>query len=320
MQIYHLLAQMYIGKNDINRAINTYKAALKKESNSYQNLMNLANAYQLNGDYEQAIAQCNRMERLFPEIWKSKGHYSLSSILIEKGEYKKVIGIIKAKLSDSKESDLNTQSDLLTNWAYLLYLGGDLNTARMKLDEVLSKPVSLKNQLLAYLVKGYLLTEESRIQELSNITQTAQDSVNRHKDEPFNKILNSAIRFNYYFGKKDYKSAITEYGKMDDKGDFKIRYNYYAGLAYLELKEYSRVTKLIKEMRKPFIATDVRSFVYPRSFYLEGRVNEALGNKDLAKNNYQSLLNIWKDGDKQAADYQNTIYKLNQLKKTNINY
>ena len=320
MQIYHLLAQMYIGKNDINRAINTYKAALKKESNSYQNLMNLANAYQLNGDYEQAIAQCNRMERLFPEIWKSKGHYSLSGILIEKGEYKKVIGIIKAKLSDSKESDLNTQSDLLTNWAYLLYLGGDLNTARMKLDEVLSKPVSLKNQLLAYLVKGYLLTEENRIQELSNITKTAQDSVNRHKDEPFNKILNSAIRFNYYFGKKDYKSAITEYGKMDDKGDFKIRYNYYAGLAYLELKEYSRVTKLIKEMRKPFIATDVRSFVYPRSFYLEGRVNEALGNKDLAKNNYQSLLNIWKDGDKQAADYQNTIYKLNQLKKTNINY
>lgn len=100
---------------------------------------------------------------------------------------------------------------------------------------------------------------------------------------------------------------------MDDKGGFKYRYNYYAALVYIELKNYSKVMELIKDMRKPLISSDVRSFIYPRSFYLEGLVNEGRNNIELAKKNYQTLLKIWQDGDKEAPDYQNVLQQYNSL-------
>lgn len=318
-QLYHLIAQMYIGKNEIHRAIQTYKAVSSEAPNSYQNLLNLAHAYQLNGDYDQAISQYRNVERIFPELWKSKEYYSISSVYMEQGRYNDTIGLIETKLSDLKESDLNTQADLLNNWAFLSYLLGNYNTANAKVDQVLSTSVSLHNQLIGYLVKGYLLAENNNISELSKIIQITQDLVNEHKDESFYNILNSAIRFNYYFAKKDYNSAITEFDNMDGKGDFKYRYNYYAALVYIELKNYSKVMELIEDMRKPLISSDVRSFIYPRSFYLEGLVNEAIGNIELAKQNYQTLLKIWQDGDKEAPDYQDTLQRFSNLEKLNIN-
>ncbi len=304
---------MYIGKDDINRAISTYQSVLNKEPNSYQIMLNLAQAYQLNGEYDQAITQCFNTERLFPELWKSKGNYLLSSIYIEQGKYSNVINIIETKLSDLNESDLNTQSELLNNLAFLTYLLGDHTGASNKLDQVFSSNVSIKNQLVAYLVKGYLLAEVNNVSELSDITQVVQDSVNQHTDETFINILNSAMRFNYYFAMEDYHSAIAEFDNMDDKGDFKYRYNYYAGLAYLKLENYPKVFELLNEMRNPFLSLDVRSFIFPRSFYLEGFANEAMGNLDEAKINYQTLLNIWKDGNTEAPDYQETLQRFNNL-------
>ncbi|MCK4903171.1 MAG: protein kinase [Candidatus Marinimicrobia bacterium] len=312
-QLFHLIAQMYIGTNKIGQAIQTYKTVLNDAPNSYQNLLNLAHAYQFSGDYDQAMSQYSNVERIFPEIWESQKQYLLSSIYFEQGRYKDVIDLIVKRLSDLKESDLNTQSDLLIDWAFLSYLLGDSNIANTKLDQVLSNSISLKNQLVAYLVKGYVLAESNRISDLSNIIKVAQDLVDEHKDESLYSILNSAIRFNYYFAKKDYTHAISEFDNMDDLGDFKYRYYYYAGLAYLELEQYPNVLELIKEMRKPFISPDVRSFIYPRSFYIEGLMNEAIGNTVLAKQNYHTLLNIWIDGDKEAPNYQSVIQRYNSL-------
>ena len=309
---------MYIGKNEINRAINIFQAELSKEPNSYQNLLNLARAYQLNGEYDQAITQCLNIERLFPELWKSKGNHLLSSIYIEQGKYKNVIDILETELSDLNESDLNTQSDILNNLAFLSYLLGDKTAANNKLNQVLSNSVSLKNQLIAYLIKGYLLAYDNNISELSNIVQISQDSLNKHPDETFYNILNSAIKFNYYYANGDYRSATTEFDNMDDKGDFKYRYNYYAGLAYLKLGNYPKVLQLINEMRNPFLSSDVRSFIYPRSFYIEGLVHEASGNLEEANNSYQTLLNIWKNGDREAPEYQETLQRFTNLEIFNI--
>ncbi len=312
-QLYNLLAKMYIGKNEINRAISTFKSGLNKEPNSYQIMLNLAQTYQLNGEYEQAITQCFNTERLFPELWKSKGHYLLSSIYIEQGKYSDVIDIIETKLSDLNESDLNTQSELLNNLAFLSYLLGDYTTAGNKVNQVLSNSVSLKNQLIAYLVKGYLLAQDNNISELSDIAQVVQDSVNQHKDETFNNIINRAIQFNYYFATEEYQSAIIEFNNMDNKGDFKYRYNYFAGLAYLKLENYPKVFELLNEMRNPFLSFEVRSFIYPRSFYLEGLANEAMGNLEEAKISYQTLLNIWKDGNSEAPEYQEILQRFNNI-------
>ncbi|MEE8340660.1 MAG: protein kinase [Candidatus Neomarinimicrobiota bacterium] len=312
-QLYHLLAQMYIGKNEVQRAIQTYKTGSREASDSYQNLLNLAHAYQLNGDYYLAQSQYDNVKQSFPDIWDSKGTKLLSSIYIEQGRYKDVMELLNERLSFLKESDINTQADLLNNLALLSYFLGDYDAANSQVDQVLTSSISLHNQLIGYLVKGIISAENNNLNQLFEFMQVAQDSVDLHPNELFYKILNSAIKINYHIANNDNDSVLQEFDKMEDKGHFKYRYNYYVGLIYIELKDYSKVTELINEMRKPLISSDVRSFVYPRSFYLEGVLNEALGNSVLAKQNYQTLLDIWQDGDKEAPEYQNALQRFNSL-------
>ena len=312
-QFNNLLAKMYIGKNEIIKAIDIYQNIIDNEPSSFQNMLSLAYAYQLNGQYDQAMAQCFNAERLFPELWKNKGVMLLSSIYLEQGRYKDVINLLEEGLSQLEESDLNMQTELHNSLAYLSFLLGDYSKASNKLNQVLSSSVSFKNQLVAYLIKGYLFVVENNINGLTEISQVVQDSVIQNKDETFHNIYNSALQFNNHFARGNYQSAIDEFNSMDDKGDLKYRYNYYAGLAYIELDNYPKVFELLNEMRKPVLPPNVHSFLYPRSFYLEGLVHEAMGNSEQAKISYQTILRIWKDGDIEAPDYQDALQRFNNL-------
>ncbi len=100
---------------------------------------------------------------------------------------------------------------------------------------------------------------------------------------------------------------------MDNKWGFKDRYHYEAGLAYLESNQPQEAFKMVKEMRSPLISHNIRSYIYPRSYYLEGLAFERLGNTVSAINSYRSLLDIWKNGDSEAPEYQETLRRLNHI-------
>ena len=66
-------------------------------------------------------------------------------------------------------------------------------------------------------------------------------------------------------------------------------------------------------MDNVFLSLNIRSYLYPRTHFLKGLLNEVNGNKLGAKQNYQNLLNLWRDGDKNSFDYQIVLQRFNSL-------
>ena len=314
-QIYSLLANMYVGNNDYNQAIETTTSALQEVPDSYQLQLSLARTYQINGQYEEAKAQLDKIEKLYPEKSKSRVIYYITEVYFEQGKYKDAIQIIEGGLSRLEESNIKAKADLLNNWAYFSSLLGDFATAESKIEEVLNSSGSIKNKLISNLIKSFIMLDKNNIQEIEAISNRIFELTKDQNDAGLNKLIKDAVKLIQSYGNKEYTSVIEQFKNIDDDIDLKYRLAYYAVLAYMEIGELGKAAELIIDMRNPLLSSSDRSFAFPHSFYLEGLLNELDGNKVLAKQNYQFLLNIWKDGDEEAIDYKKVIDQLNSLNK-----
>jgi len=310
---YDLLAHMYIGNRDYNRAIDVFERGLALYPDSFIMMLNLANAYLLEGNYQQAINQCRIIERNHSTLWKSKGRQLLGSINTEQGKYAESLQLVQDMITESEESDPIIRADLLNSWAYISYLSGDSETANQKLDQAISISIAPKNVYITYLIKSFVLAKNNDLAELLKLSQIVQDSLDINIDDSFIPTINNSIKFNYYFTSRDYSSAIEVFEKMEERNQITIRYYYYAGIAYYEIGETEKLEGLIEKMTNPFVQSNLRAFNYPRSYFLKGLVNEANGNQIFAKQDYQYLLNLWKDGEKNALDYQIVLQRFNSL-------
>ena len=59
---------------------------------------------------------------------------------------------------------------------------------------------------------------------------------------------------------------------------------------------------------------DFRSSNYPRAFYIRGKAYEEMGNLELAIENYEALLKLWKNADEEIPERRDTIKRLAALK------
>ena len=63
---------------------------------------------------------------------------------------------------------------------------------------------------------------------------------------------------------------------------------------------------------------DYRTFTFfrPLGYYWQGRIYEEQGKTKEAITSYESLMELWKDGDERIPKRRDTIKRLNGLKKT----
>lgn len=310
---YDLLAKMYIGRGDLDNAINIYDRGNNIFPNHFGIKMNLGKTYLLDGNYRQAINLCNRIIDNNNGAKRIKGRHLLISIYNELGRYSESVELFKDMQTDMQESDSKTQADLLNNLAYNAYLSGESDVAKQYLEDALLLTTSTVENLVTHLVKSLVQIKNNELADLLKLTYVAQDSLKANPNNFFIKIIHNAIKFNYYFTSRDFGMAIEEFEKMDVKDQITQRYYYFAGLAYLELGKIENVEELIPKMKDPFISSNIRSFLYPRSYLLQGMLYETKGNKTAAKRNYQTLLDIWQDGDQNALDYQIALQRFNSL-------
>ena len=202
---------------------------------------------------------------------------------------------------------------MLNNLAYYEYLAGNSEIANQNLDEALSLTDSVIENLVTYLVKSFVLSGSNELAELNGLSKIVQDSLINNEDNTFIKVINNAVKFNYYFTSRDYDSALQEFEAMDSRDQITHRYYFYAGLAYWEIGNIDKVEDIINKMNDLFLPVSIRSFLFPRSYYLKGLVEESRGNYSQAKQEYQNLLSIWQDGDKNAFDYQLVLQRYNNL-------
>ena len=312
-QVKQLLAQMYIGQGDIDRAIVTYESALKNFPDSYNMAVSLARAYQIKGEYGKAIEQYETIEKSHSAKWSTIGKYELVNVYLEQGRYQSAIKLIEQGLADKNSAKPDLTANLINNWAYFTYLHGDDEIALAKVDSLLSGDSNPKSKMNAYLIKGLILAEANNIPALESVRMDFSNLSKAKQDKVTFNTISDALDILFQFHNKNYNSAIEAFNKMDSSDDFKYRFYYIAVLAYLEIEDTDTAMRLINETRKSNINSMHRSFIYPRSYYLEGLVNEKIGQPQLAKENYETLLAIWQDGDKTTPEYQSVLKRFNSL-------
>jgi hypothetical protein len=55
--------------------------------------------------------------------------------------------------------------------------------------------------------------------------------------------------------------------------------------------------------------------IWPRSYYMLGKIHEQKGEKSLAIKNYETFLDLWKDADPGLPEVEDAEAKLTSLKK-----
>ena len=123
-----------------------------------------------------------------------------------------------------------------------------------------------------------------------------------------------ALMFDYYLNKKQLKKAIEMYKKFSQMKFLKDYYLLDMGLINLAMGELNKALTFSEQMQDPAIHRYARGYAYPRSFYLKGLIYEAMDNDSLAIENYQALLELWKDADEEIPERRDTIKRLAALK------
>ena len=112
------------------------------------------------------------------------------------------------------------------------------------------------------------------------------------------------------------EKALVEYDKLDQLSHLSgldVKANLYS-----DALDWENVILTANEMQASFILasflSDSRSRHYPRAFYIKGKAYEEMGKPELAIENYEALLELWKDADDKIPERQDTIKRLAALK------
>ncbi len=310
---YELLSRMHVGKQEFGTAINILENAIKMFPDDYGILLSIGRLYQLSGNYQLALKHSEEFEKNYPYLWKNVGRYALINIYNELGMYTSTINVFQDMLGELSESDSTKQADIKNNLAYHAYLAGNSDQAKQYIDEALAVTTSLKEGLVSYLIQSLIFSKNNDLAGLLNLTNIVEDSLLTDEEDDFHIIINQAVQFNYYYTSRDYELAIEKFEEMDPDDQITQRFYYSAGIAYYELGDYEKVIDLVDKMSNSFLPSNLRAYLYPRSFLLKGLVNEAQDNMTAAKSNYNNLLDIWQDGDRAALDYQIVLQRYNSI-------
>jgi len=98
----------------------------------------------------------------------------------------------------------------------------------------------------------------------------------------------------------------------------KIRSSYNLAQCYFESGQSERAIEAIHTAQRIYLhdfdQAHRRAAFYPRGFYLLGRIYEKNGHQNLAIENYEKLLNLWKDADEDLPELIDAKARLAKLK------
>jgi len=118
--------------------------------------------------------------------------------------------------------------------------------------------------------------------------------------------------------------AIRDFQTVTQKGFAwpKVRSHYDLAECYLEMSQFDQAIESAIKIHKrrnriPFdkpITEEIRAAIYPRSFNLLGKIYEKKGDTQLAIQNYEKFLDLWKNADEDLPDLIDAKKRLAKLK------
>lgn len=314
---YRYLADIYGWKGEIDKSLHYYERAIEKFEGDYESIILQGWVYRIAGRYEEALnAYAMLNSDGIPTIWQYRGRRASSYVYAEKGQYKKLIQLMRdtRKLDNSiiEPDDIRSIINLTIFYSSI----GDTVRASSILDSMLATNPMIDIERQIYWRKGNLYAGEGKQRELEEIVNILNMPV-KQVGVTWTWFVPNILKIELYRLQGKFREAIIEYEKLGQIGylyNLDLKANLYG-----DLGDWENVILTANEMQNSFllwgnILADFRHNNYPSAFYIKGKAYEEMGKSELAIENYEALLDLWKDADEEIPERQDTIKRLAALK------
>jgi len=237
-------------------------------------------------------------------------------VYAEQGQYKKAIKLTREAVKIGRRIDEQIVIESLASLARYYSNIGDTVRAFMLLDSALSMNPNMDNERWLYEEKGLLYAGSGNQEDLKKLI----DILNMPAKQI--GILNSwgaqhHLKAELFRLQGNIERAMIEYDKL---GVYSYPFNLdLKANIYGDAGDWDNVVLTANDMQATFlfgnILVDSRHHSYPRAFYIKGKAYEELGKQELAIENYEALLELWKDADEGIPERRDTIKRLAALRK-----
>jgi len=303
---YIFLANAFAKSGKYETALQTLLQAHQLFPEDYLIVDGIADLYILQGKYEQAEAGLMKLvEESQPREAKLLGYLSLSYLYPYAGKYRESLQYIDKTINTYWENnDSNNAATQQMRKAMLLLWGwNDLKNALQEAE----KTYPLQNRIRSRYYWPYLAGFYVQIGEYALADSIAR-MIGKTTSPP--KTPPQLTSLQWYHS---YITALIQYANKNcDKNPGEALYDFFEhtyphlgiSLYYLlaecqfERGEFDDAVQTLYKMQA--ITTNFlgfRALFYPKSLYLLGRIYEQKGDMKLAIENYEALLDLWKDAD-----------------------
>lgn len=295
---YQQLAMAYIVAGNFNLARQTYLQALDKYPNSLSSTLGIGKIYIYDQNFDKAETVFKSLlQKGKPVKEKKAGLRALAELYAYLGRYREAIQLMDEIIQINEE--LKDKRGLALSYAekmLLLVSGPNDIKAALEVKEKINQLSDASDQVAAfYLFNAYLLMGRYEDALATSKTQLSRGF-------PFSRV--NVVIANVDRLKGRYQDAISF---LKDESQWGVCYDkvfvkYLLSECYALDGDLENARQTIAQVKDSKLQADPQAFglhaiIFPRTYYIDGLVNEKNGNHKAALDNYKRLLSLWKNAD-----------------------
>ena len=308
---YRSLAGAYLGASDLASALRTYEEGLSLYPDNPSLLVDVGNTYAYMGHYQKAEEQFKAMIEVGqPDAARKAGLEWLARFYPYLGKYSQMKNTFE-ELIELAWSERDTNEVVLRTLGKIWRMGWgrdnseEIHAEVMKVEPLMNerlRPFDLMNFGLSFVYFQLGDLEKARYfrQKLRGSTWQAY------------------LEARMYQAQQEWDLAISLFERHSRIfGFFKALDSYHVAQCYYEMGELDRAIAEVKRVQTLY--SNSRAYYYPMSFLLLGKIYEKKGDAQLAIENYEKFLDLWKDADEDLPDLIEAKTRLAKLRTVSSN-
>jgi DNA-binding winged helix-turn-helix (wHTH) protein/Flp pilus assembly protein TadD len=313
-EAYLQLGSAYCYQADFAHALETYRRAGELFPASSESIARIGDVYVYREDYQQAESQFKKLiQDDRPLSDQRSGYRNLTSLYAYVGRFRESLKMCDAIVEIDKK--LNDRADIARTYGdRAFWLAGSNN--RIEAKRAIEVGLEFENaaDLSFYLPLFFAYV---MIEEYEKASSLANDRVFMVSPSG-----NALVKASVHRANGEYDEAISALQPVAQRGlvFFKMFAGYVMAQCYFEKGQFDEAIEAIRKAQRIYnhgqgiYYGGNRAAIYPKTFYLLGKIYEKKGDRESAIDNYRKFLDLWKDADKDLPELLDVKSRLSKLK------
>jgi tetratricopeptide (TPR) repeat protein len=304
----YLLGFAYLANGNERKALKKLQKSRELDPEDYDIPVMIAYIFMKQGYYDKAREEFETMiQEDRSREWKEHGYEGLLHLNTYLGRYREALRMGSQLVEIRRESN-DTTGLALEHLRRCGLIWEGWKDSEAALEEI-EKATLLQDHITGLGYWGGL--------SYANVLRGNYEEAKRIAEERMSVIkwFDPLIQFLIYSEKDEFARAVSVSGQLLESCSANIRYmiRYYLAVNQLELDRLDDAIESLRTLQEAVGGDTNWALYYPRSFYILGRVYEKKGEFELARDNYDTFLEIWVDADEDLPDLIDARERLSNL-------